>query len=227
MKSMPQKPIVIILSCSATKRNKYIVEPQDHPANSSLKVSWYTTILLDYYDGPLWKTLRSILISMGLKMDAFGDKMSLNDWIKLHKEIISKSGFQEASLRPYESTWWETVGKRLDAHLRIGRRPLKIYAMSAKYGLVRINRKIEPYDVLLGRDITPKALTRKMKPQVKRLIPKDAEVYAFVSRKYSQVLEDTGLKFFYVKGGIGTKRKRLKELFKNKLSKKYLEKNNG
>ena len=48
----------------------------------------------------------------------------------------------------------------------IAGRPVLMYAMSAKYGLIPITKKIQPYDVLLKRDVSPKKLEAKIKRQI-------------------------------------------------------------
>ena len=113
-----------------------------------------------------------------------------------------------------------------------------LFAMSAKYGLISNDTEIRTYDTLLGRDITPQKLTKKIESQsaiweswnktfeVPYLRQKRKPiVYAFTSRDYTKVLLDAGVKnIHYVKGGSGTKRKRLIHLLKTgKLSKSQLQ----
>lgn len=101
-----------------------------------------------------------------------------------------------------------------------------VYVLSAEYGLISIWKPIFPYDTLLGRDVSKAELATKLKRQLARLkgFSKSRPIYAFTSREYSDVLLDAGLSFLYVKGGIGTKRKRLKMLLKkNSLPKSYVE----
>lgn len=99
------------------------------------------------------------------------------------------------------------------------------FVLSAKFGLIPFKRKIGNYDTLLGRDISAEKLTKKVKGQLRRLkLPSNLPIYAFVGRDYAKVLQEAGLDFFYVKGGIGDKRKRLKKLYKDgSLPKKDVE----
>jgi hypothetical protein len=103
----------------------------------------------------------------------------------------------------------------------------KLYVLSAKYGLIDAEtKKIEPYDTLLGRDISEYKFKEKLWSQVRALQEKKAIPYAFVSRRYAKVLRAAGLTFYYVKGGIGSKRPLLKKLLSSpgyKLPKKDVE----
>ena len=149
-----KKPVVII-PCSAKKSELY----RDIKSRA-----------FDYYDGPLWKTLRVLLARDG-------------------SQIQNRFVLDE---------------------------PFDFYALSAKYGLIPITKKISPYDTLLGRDVSKEQLISKVKKQLSVRKLNGRDIYAFTSRSYSDVLLDAGLSFFYVKGGIGMKRKLLKELFKKK-----------
>lgn len=161
--TMKHKPVIII-PCSA-KKSKW---------NRQIERAF------DYYDGPLWQTLRVLLAGDG-----------------------SVQNIQ---------TWW------------VLEEPFDLYALSAEYGLIPITKKIKPYDTLLGRDVSKKNLVSKVKRQLSSLDLEGRDIYAFTSKSYSNVLAEAGLSFCYVKGGIGMKRKRLKELWvKQKLPKSQVE----
>jgi|11BtaG_2_1085332.scaffolds.fasta_scaffold07440_1 hypothetical protein len=84
-------------------------------------------------------------------------------------------------------------------------------ALSAKYGLIESSMEISDYDTLLGRDTTPEAIIDLVKSQISRLDLSD-EIYVAASKQYSQILRAAGLNFTFIEGGIGDKRKNLRQL---------------
>ena len=89
------------------------------------------------------------------------------------------------------------------------------FALSAKYGLIESYKRIGDYDCLLGRDVSDKELCRKVR---RSLYPSPEywdlmNPYVLTSKRYAQVLSDAGIsRFRFVEGGIGVKRKKLRQL---------------
>ena len=139
-------------------------------------------------------------------------------------EIVAKTEGKATAFTVYDGPLWKTFRKFCMYGGRMEDNPFRFLVMSAKYGLIPIETFISNYDKLLGRDVKPQNLEKLIKTQVKKYKLNKKEVYAFTSRSYSDVLANAGVSFCYVKGGIGTKRNRLKKLWvKQKLPKTQVE----
>jgi hypothetical protein len=114
-----------------------------------------------------------------------------------------KKGKRDKASDLYDGTLWRTFRKNNKGKYRV-------FALSAKYGLIPADKKISTYDSLLGRDVSEEALQKKVEKQLKKY--RLGTPYVFTSKKYAEVLKDSGLKIRFVKGGIGEKASKLKRL---------------
>jgi hypothetical protein len=84
------------------------------------------------------------------------------------------------------------------------------YAISAKYGLIPATESIDPYDCLLGREVTPQQLFDLVCTQLPDFGTNN--IYVAASAKYADVLRRCGIDFTFMGGGIGYKRQQLKNI---------------
>jgi len=115
----------------------------------------------------------------------------------------SKKGKRSKAMDLYNGTLWKTFRKNDNGKYRV-------FALSAKYGLIPAEKVISDYDSLLGRDITDVQLEKKVSQQLKKY--KLGKPFVFASKRYAKVLKDAGLSFNFVSGGIGDKAQKLKRL---------------
>jgi len=103
----------------------------------------------------------------------------------------------------YDGTIWQTFRKHDKGKYRV-------FALSAKYGLVPADKVIRDYDTLLGRDVSIEKLAKKVKQQKKKY--RLGKIYLFAGKQYAKVLEQAGYEFTFITGGIGDKRKKLRKM---------------
>jgi len=115
----------------------------------------------------------------------------------------SKKGKRSKASELYDGTLWRTFRKNNKGKYRV-------FALSAKYGLIPADKIISDYDSLLGRDVTDEELEKKVKKQLKKY--RLGKPYVFTSKRYAEVLKNAGLPIRFVKGGIGQKAQKLKRL---------------
>ena len=115
----------------------------------------------------------------------------------------SKKGNKGKALDLYNGTLWKTFRKN-------NKDKYRVFALSAKYGLIPAEKVISTYDSLLGREVTEAALIKKVKRQLKKY--RLGKPYVFTSKKYADVLKKSGLDIKFMSGGIGTKAQKLKRL---------------
>ena len=115
----------------------------------------------------------------------------------------SKKGKRSKALDLYDGTLWKTFRKNNKGKYRV-------FALSAKYGLIPADKVISDYDSLLGRDVTDEQLKKKVAKQLKKY--RLGKPYVFTWKRYAKVLKDAGLPIRFVSGGIGIKAQKLKRL---------------
>lgn len=115
----------------------------------------------------------------------------------------SKKGKRSKAMDLYDGTLWKTFRKNTKGKYRV-------FALSAKYGLIPADKVISDYDSLLGRDVTDEQLEKKVAKQLKKY--RLGKPYVFASKRYAKVLKDAGLSIRFVSGGIGVKAQKLKRL---------------
>lgn len=100
----------------------------------------------------------------------------------------------------YDGPIWQTFRKYNTGKYRV-------FAISAKYGLIPIDKIISDYNTLLGRDITVNQLSEKIKKQKKKY--RFGKITLFAGKKYAEAMKKAGFNFKFVEGGIGDKRSKL------------------
>ena len=115
-----------------------------------------------------------------------------------------KSPESGAAVDVYRGSIWQTWKKHNTGH--------KCLALSALHGLIPSETQIDPYDCLLGRDVSMQTMTEQVQRQLSNLDLDMDDIYVLTSKKYAEVLTDAGLDFTFVSGGIGIKRQKLAQL---------------
>lgn len=118
----------------------------------------------------------------------------------------TKRPITAAASEVYDGPLWKTFR----AH-NSGQRCL---VLSAKYGLIESSMEISDYDTFLGRDVTAAQLITLVRTQIYHLDLDMEDLYVAASKDYADVLRAAGLNFTFIEGGIGDKRKHLKNLMK-------------
>lgn len=116
----------------------------------------------------------------------------------------TKSTIPGPAVEVYKGSIWQTWKKHNTGH--------KCLALSALHGLIPSDTQIDPYDCLLGRDVSMQTMTEQVQRQLSNLNLDMDDIYVLTSKKYAQVLTDAGLNFTFVTGGIGIKRQKLGQL---------------
>ena len=106
----------------------------------------------------------------------------------------------------YQGPLWQTFRKYSDG-------AYTCYALSALHGLIPAEQVIEPYDCLLGRDVTLDELIAKLQNQVD-VLDGATEIIVATSKAYASALTAVGVEFSFVEGGIGTKRGTVGEMLR-------------
>lgn len=140
---------------------------------------------MDLYDGPLFQTLRRVLKDNEVEIRS-GETYPKGAKTTAQRKKVDKN-----------DVWLDRF---------------RILILSAKYGLLVADKPIPKYNAKLGKNVSKEQLVLQLRKQQIGSIGLDPPIYCFASREYSSALQEAGYSFYYVKGGIGSKRKILDDL---------------
>lgn len=112
-----------------------------------------------------------------------------------------KKGKKGKAMDLYDGPLWQTFRK-------YNKNKYRVFALSAKYGLIPAEKVIADYNSLLGRDVSIKQLATKLKKQKKKY--RLGKTTLFAGKQYAEAMKQAGIDFTFVTGGIGDKRKKLR-----------------